>query len=131
MLKEFFICTVIVILIFVGNGITQGYSKKSIEDMNENLTSLEENMNVQDETLNHEEVDKKVEEIDQKWKEMFYRLAYYIEHEELEKFSRNLENIKSYAQLEQYDDAIKEINEGKYILNHIEDKYSFNLQNIF
>ena len=69
--------------------------------------------------------------IKESWNVVYNNLAYYIEHEELEKFSRNLENIKSYAQLEQYDDAIKEINEGKYILNHIEDKYSFNLQNIF
>ena len=129
MVKEFFICTVILILIFVGNGITQGYSRSSIENINEKLANLRKEMNKEE--INHEEIVKKEEEIDKEWEEMFSRLAYYIEHEELEKVSKNLENTKTYIKLKEYDNSIKEINEGIYILNHIEDKYSFNLQNIF
>ena len=45
MVKEFFICTIILILIFVGNGITQGYSRNSIEDINQKLVDLREEMN--------------------------------------------------------------------------------------
>ena len=78
-----------------------------------------------------EKIKKAEEEISKQWEEMFSRLAYYIEHEELEKFSKNLENIKTYIRIEKYEEAIKEIREGIFILNHIEDKYSFNLQNIF
>lgn len=129
MVKEFIICTIILILIFVGNGITQGYSRDSIEDMNEKLVNIREEMNKEE--TNDEEIAKKEEEIDKKWEEMFSRLAYYIEHEELEKVSKNLENTKTYIKLKEYDNATKEINEVIYILNHIEDKYSFNLQNIF
>ena len=129
MVKEFFICTIILILIFIGNGITQGYSRSSIENINEKLANLREEMNKEE--MNHEEIVKKEEEIDKEWEEMFSRLAYYIEHEELEKVSKNLENTKTYIKLKEYDNSIKEINEGIYILNHIEDKYSFNLQNIF
>ena len=127
MVKEFFICVIIVICIFLGNGITQGYSKNSVESINENLEVLKEKIYEQDE----DEISKKEDEISDKWHEMFSKLAYYIEHDELEKFSINLENIKTYISLEEYNDAIKEINEGIYILNHIEDKYAFNLQNIF
>ena len=129
MVKEFVICLMILILIFVGNGITQGYSRSSIENINEKLANLREEMNKEE--INHEEIVKKEEEIDKEWEEMFSRLAYYIEHEELEKVSRNLENTKTYIKSKEYDNATKEINEGIYILNHIEDKYSFNLQNIF
>ena len=129
MLKEFIICTIILILIFVGNGITQGYSRSSIENINEKLAILREEMN--QEEINEEEIVKHQEEIDKQWEEMFSKLAYYIEHEELEKVSRNLENMKTYIGLKEYDNATKEINEVIYILNHIEDKYSFNLQNIF
>ena len=129
MVKEFVICLMILILILVGNGITQGYSRGSIENINEKLANLREEMNKEE--INHEEIVKKEEEIDKEWEEMFSRLAYYIEHEELEKVSKNLENTKTYIKLKEYDNAIKEINEGIYILNHIEDKYSFNLQNIF
>ena len=129
MVKEFVICLMILILILVGNGITQGYSRSSIENINEKLANLREEMNKEE--INHEEIVRKEEEIDKEWEEMFSRLAYYIEHEELEKVSKNLENTKTYIKLKEYDNAIKEINEGIYILNHIEDKYSFNLQNIF
>lgn len=129
MVKEFVICLMILILILVGNGITQGYSRSSIENINEKLANLREEMNKEE--INHEEIVKKEEEIDKEWEEMFSRLAYYIEHEELEKVSKNLENTKTYIKLKEYDNSIKEINEGIYILNHIEDKYSFNLQNIF
>ena len=129
MVKEFFICMIILVFIFLGNGITQGYSKDSIEDINGKLANLREEMDK--ERINEEEVIKHEEEIDRQWEEMFSRLAYYIEHEELEKVSTNLENIKTYIQLKEYDNATKELNEGIYILNHIEDKYSFNLQNIF
>lgn len=129
MVKEFFICTIILILIFVGNGITQGYSRNSIEDINQKLVDLREEMNKEE--INEEEILKHENEIDKQWEDMFSRLAYYIEHEEIEKVSTNLENTKTYINLKEYDNAIKEINEGIYILNHIEDKYSFNLQNIF
>ena len=129
MVKEFFICTIILIVIFIGNCITQGYSRNSIENINEKLANLREEMNKEE--INEEEVKKKEEGIDKQWEEMFSRLAYYIEHEELEKVSKNLENTKTYIKLKEYDNAIKEVNEGIYILNHIEDKYSFNLQNIF
>ena len=132
MVKEFIICVIILIVIFVGNGITQGYSRDSIEDMNRKLTDLEEIINKENqEEINQEEVIKREEEIDKEWNDMFSKLAYYIEHEELEKVAKILENMKTYLELKEYDNAIKEIREGIYILQHIEDKYSFNLQNIF
>ena len=132
MVKEFIICVIILILIFVGNGITQGYSRDSIEDINGKLTELEQIIDKENqEEIDQEEVNKREEEIDKQWDEMFSKLAYYIEHEELEKVAKNLENMKTYLKLKEYDNAIKEIYEGIYILQHIEDKYSFNLQNIF
>ena len=45
MVKEFVICLMILILILVGNGITQGYSRSSIENINEKLANLREEMN--------------------------------------------------------------------------------------
>ena len=55
MVKEFFICTMILILIVIGNGITQGYSRSSIENINEKLTNLREEMNKEENaTINKE-----------------------------------------------------------------------------
>ena len=153
MVKEFIICTVIIIGILIGNGVTQGYTRNSIDDINAKLEELEETMNGDlevsntemenkqvgtEETVKNEEKDVKDEKIknreeviSKEWDDMFSKLAYYIEHEELEKVSRNLENVKTYIKLGQYEEGIKEINEVIFVLNHIEDKYSFNLQNIF
>ena len=129
MLKEFLICIIIITGIVIGNIITQDYSVNSIEDVNNHIRELKETM--QNGEKNNEDIHSKVEEIDKKWEDMFSKLAYYIEHDELEKFAKNLENIKTYTELEDYESTRKEINEGIFIVEHIEDKYSFNLQNIF
>lgn len=133
MFKEFFICIIIILLILIGNGITQGYCENSIESINQKLDSFEETIISREEVSEEDKqkIKQQEEEIYSDWEEMFSKLAYYIEHEELEKFSKNLENLKTYIKLEEYNNAVKEINEGIFILNHIEDKYSFNLQNIF
>ena len=129
MLKEFLICAIIIIVILVGNTVTQGYSRNSIEGINDKLRELKQMLD--DEEKNEEQIQVKKEEIEQDWEDMFSKLAYYIEHDELEKFARILENIKTYIEVKEYDNVDKEINEGIFILEHIEDKYSFNLQNIF
>lgn len=130
MIKELLICSIIIVIIVIGNSVTHKYTMDSIEKLNEKLVNLEQLIKDNKEKKT-EEVDKKQNEIYDDWKNMFSKLAYYIEHQELEKFAINLENIKTYLELEQFDDAIKEINEGIYILNHIEEKYSFSWQNIF
>ena len=134
MFKEFFICAAIILVIIIGNSVTQSYSVNSIEEMNNNLREFKEmiiNKSVDEINQNSEEVEAKEKELEENWDEMFSVLAYYIEHDELEKFAKNLENLKTYVTVKEYDNAIKEINEGIFILEHIEDKYSFNLQNIF
>ena len=153
MVKEFIICTIIIIGILIGNGVTQGYTRKSIDDINAKLKELEQTMagelevskaemeNTQigigettiniEKGINSDEIKNKEEVIYKEWDEMFSKLAYYIEHEELEKVSKNQENVKTYIKLGKYEEGIKEINEVIFVLNHIEDKYSFNLQNIF
>ncbi len=134
MFKEFFICAAIILVIIIGNSVTQSYSVNSIEEMNNNLREFKEmiiNKSVDEINQNLEEVEAKEKELEENWDEMFSVLAYYIEHDELEKFAKNLENLKTYVTVKEYDNAIKEINEGIFILEHIEDKYSFNLQNIF
>lgn len=130
MIKELLICSIIIVIIVIGNSVTHKYTMDSIEKLNEKLVNLEQLIKDNKEKKT-EEVDKKQNEIYDDWKNKFSKLAYYIEHQELEKFAINLENIKTYLELEQFDDAIKEINEGIYILNHIEEKYSFSWQNIF
>ena len=129
MYKEVIICIIIVTVLFIGNTITEKYTSSSVEELSKQLTELKEEL-IKKEKSN-EFIYEKMEQIENEWQIRHQKLAYYIEHDELEKFAKNLENIKTYTEMEDYDNATKEINEGIFILEHIEDKYSFNLQNIF
>lgn len=129
MLKEFLICIIIITGIVIGNIITQDYSVNSIEDVNNHLRELKETM--QNEEKNSEDIHSKVEEIDKKWEDMFSKLAYYIEHDELEKVETNLTGLKGEIEAKEYGDAMSRLDQSVFLLEHIEDKYAFNLQNVF
>ena len=129
MLKEFLICIIIITGIVIGNIITQDYSVNSIEDVNNHLRELKETM--QNEEKNSEDIHSKVEEIDKKWEDMFSKLAYYIEHDELEKVETDLSALKGYIEVEEYKEAVAELDRTNYVLQHIKNKTVFNLQNIF
>ena len=62
---------------------------------------------------------------------MHYKLAYYIEHDELEKVDTAIITMKSYIETEDYSSAVAELDEGKFVLEHIQKKNAFNLQNVF
>lgn len=131
MLKESIICTVIIVCIVIGNSITQNYTISSVNEINDKLNNLKEEILNNQDDIQTDTIEKKKEEIIKKWEEAFSKLAYYIEHEELEKFQTNLEAVKSYIEVQDYEGTIKEIDEGIFILNHVKDKYAFNLRNIF
>ena len=129
MWKETIICVLIIIAIIFGNYITQSYTKESVKELNGSLEKLRENITkneVEDEKTKNE-----MEEIYQKWGERHDKLAYFIEHDELEKVETELAAIKSYMETKDYEESISELDKSVFILKHIEDKYAFNLKNIF
>lgn len=129
MWKEIVICIMIIVIILIGNVVTQNYTKESIEDISGKLKNLEEN--IEKDAKNKEVLESKVKEINDNWEERHNKLAFYIEHDELEKFETNLKSLNSYLKNEVYEEVTNEIDKSIFILEHIEDKYAFNLQNIF
>ena len=73
----------------------------------------------------------KIKKLDEKWGQKHDRLAYYIEHDELEKVDTAIVSLKSFIETDDYSSAIAELDKGKFILEHIQKKYAFNLENIF
>ncbi len=108
MYKETTICICIIILIIWLDILTQNYTKTSTIEITECLS-----------------------ELDKKWDEKHDKLAYYIEHDELEKVDTAIVQVKSFVENEEIPSAIAELETGKFVLEHIERKYKFNLQNIF
>ena len=118
--KELIICIILVILIIIGDIITVNYITNELETLKQGLIEKSK-----------EQADDKINKIDEKWNEAHDKLAYYIEHDELEKVETNFTACKSLAKTEEYEQAISELEKTVYILEHITDKYSFDLVNIF
>ncbi len=127
MLKETIISIIIVILIVVLDFITQNYAKESVQKTSEML----ENLKIQIQEHKTENIKTTIDEIFLSWEQRHNKLAFFIEHDELEKVETNLTNIKSAIQTQDYTTATMGIDEAKFLLEHIEDKNAFNLENIF
>ena len=133
MKKELIICIVIFTLIVIGNIITQNYTKQSVDNLSNKLEELKENIygKIKEDNKENEDLIEEVDNITKNWETRHDKLAYYIEHNELEKVEDNLTGLNSLVKTNQYPDAIKELDKCVFILKHIQEKYAFNLENIF
>ena len=133
MKKELIICIVIFTLIVIGNIITQNYTKQSVDNLSNKLEELKENIygKIKEDNKEKEDLIEEVDNITKNWETRHDKLAYYIEHNELEKVEDNLTGLSSLVKTNEYPDAIKELDKCVFILKHIEEKYAFNLENIF
>lgn len=126
MFKEVAISVIIIVCIVTLDFVTQKYTKESMEQTSIMLSELKEEIK-----NNKNSVSNSIEEIYKNWEEKRKKLAYYIEHDELEKVETNLTNIRSFIEEDEHDMAISNIDEAQFILEHIKEKNAFNLENIF
>ncbi len=129
MWKEATIVMIIILAILWGNWVTENYTKQSVELMTQQLETIKQEMG--EEEKDHSLLVNHMEEIEEKWTDIHDKMAYYIEHDELEKVDTDLTAMKSYIQTEEYEEAISELDKAVFCLNHIEEKYILELQNIF
>lgn len=127
MYKEVVICIVVIILIVSLDIFTQKYTRSTTADITQIFADLKSDMLKEDK----DKINEKVKILDKKWGQKHDRLAYYIEHDELEKVDTAIVSLKSYVETDDYSSAIAKLDEGKFILEHIQKKYAFNLENIF
>ena len=125
--KELIICIILVTLIVIGDWIIQNYTKNTINNITGELETLKQCLFEKSDKNINEQIDR----IDNKWNKVHDKLACYIEHDELEKVETNFTACKSFAKTEEYEQAISELEKTVYVLEHITDKYSFDLVNIF
>ena len=132
MLRETIICIIIVSTIIFGNVMTQNYTKESVKELTSALDELKEDIpKIQQGEKESKEAIVKMEKIKTKWDSRHDKLAYYIEHDELEKVETNLTAMNSFLEAEEYADATSELDKSAFVLKHIKEKYEFNLENIF
>ena len=129
MTKELWICVVIVILICIGDFFTQKYTKFCINEADDELRELRGEL--MQENVDSEKAKSVMKELLEKWGKRHLKLSYYIEHDEIEKVETELAGINGYIEIEEYKEAVVEVDKTVYILEHIKNKNLFNLENIF
>ena len=133
MLKETCIILIIVILVITLNTIAQKYTDETFEEISIDLQELGKGFKTEEEKdkVDGKAMEEKLDIIKEKWEQRYKILAYYIEHDELEKVYTSIVALDGLLNLEEYGNAIAELEKIKYTLEHIKEKYTFTLMNIF
>ncbi len=136
MLKESLIAIFAIALIIIGNNVTHSYATEKMNSMSNNLEELRSILSEEASTDSpseeiSEKAKSKMEGIFNYWKEIYSKLAYFIEHDELEKIEQGLTEIKGNIEMEEYQEAVVRTDATLFIIGHIEEKLAFELENIF
>ena len=131
MTKELIISIIIVVLIFVGNSVTENYTGESVDETKQSLSDLREEIMKNEDEIDVTSAKQKIDNIHEQWDSRYEKLAYYIEHDELEKVKTELTGLRGYIEKEEYSEAVPELDKSMYILEHIKEKTALNLKNIF
>ena len=129
MTKEILISGIILVLIFVGEFITENYTKETIDKISQDLMEMRSQI-VNDKKINVDNDKKKIDDINSYIESRHDKLSYYIEHNELNKVRTELVILESDIDVEDYQDAVVRIDNSISILNLIKEKSKFNLKNI-
>lgn len=129
MYKEVIITIIIVITIVTGNILTRNYTKSSVDSMNKELAQIREEL-IKEERQEAKIVEQ-MNQIDRKWQKLSEELAYYIEHDELEKVETDLVALRANIDTQEYETGIENLDRCKFILDHIKDKEALKIKNIF
>ena len=129
MYKGIMIIVIITIIILSLNFITQNYTKESVKILEENLKNMREDF--LEEEKHKEKLEKDIEETFKEWNKRYDILAYYIEHDELEKVENDLTIVRSSIEAEVYDQGVEHIDTCIFLMKHIKEKETFKLKNIF
>lgn len=127
MFKETVICVVIIVSIFSLDIFTQNFTKNTVSEITKIFAELKDDILKDDKN----QIDSKTKKLEEKWGSVHDKLAYYIEHDELEKVDTAIVEMKAYLETDDFPSAAAELEEGKFILEHIQEKNAFNLKNIF
>ena len=127
MVKEIIIIIVVIALVVVLDVISNNYLKESVAELSTQLNELR--IFILEE--NQEEAKKQMIVVKEEWAKRYKVLAYYIEHNELEKVETELVRLAADIDMEEYKHCINELNAAIFILEHIQQKEKLDIISIF
>lgn len=136
MKKEIIMILFILGFVVVGHVFTQNYEKNFLTEIEGDLNDLREKLLSSNESTEknfeiNENLKNDIDEIKEKWERKYNKLAYYIEHDELEKIETQMVLMSGYIELKQYDYCVIELDKCVFLIEHVRDKDSFQLVNMF
>ena len=129
MKREIIITLITILIIIIADIVTQIYTKKCVSETNSMLNELKQTILAKRESI--EDLIIHSEEIYNEWKKRTNGLAYYIEHDEIEKIDVQMQIITADLEAKADNDTISEIEQAIYLLHHIEEKRALKLKNVF
>ena len=129
MRREAVITIVIILVIIIGEYLTQRYSEETLGGVQDSLGELKEQ--ILSSEIEVSELIDKTNQIYNKWEEDNELLSYYLEHDELEKVNTQIVLVRGFLESDTPEDSIPEIEEGIYILEHIKEKEKLSIKNVF
>ena len=132
MQKEMIIVAVIIVVVVVVNITTDKYTKNCVSEINMKLEEICDmaNASLEEEKENNQIIEK-MDALREEWRNFSKKLAFYIEHDEIEKVDASIVEINEYIKLGLYDEAIPEIRKCSFILEHIKNKGELQVINLF
>ena len=127
MSKEIVIIIGILIIVFGLNYISEKYTDDSINLLYGNFESLKKSIS----NDNNIDSSDNINELINNWNNVSEYLAFYIEHDELEKVDTYLTEVKSSIERNDFNNASEKLDVCEFILTHINEKQAFVLKNIF
>lgn len=129
MYKELVISIIVVVCITIGNIITQNNTIESVNQISGQLTTLRQE--IEKKNANQEKAEKQMQKVEEVWQNNYYQMAFYIEHNELEKVHTELATLKADIQMEESAQGVENLENCIFILEHIRDKSALKVVNIF
>lgn len=131
MIKELIISIIIVITIVTGDILTTKYTNESIVEAKGELAEIKNEIQKNDEEIDSNKVKEQIKKTNENWNKRHKKLAMYLEHNELEKIETDLSSLNGYLEKEEYGDANAQLDISIYVLDHIKNKTTLNIINIF
>lgn len=124
--KEIIVIVLIFSMITILDIFTNRNTEKVMEKMVNDLDDLKEEISIS-EKYNV----KKIDELESYWEEEIKVMSLYLEHNEIEKVNSSLAKLKANMDSKEKYMALENIEEVKFIIEHIKNKNILNLQNVF
>lgn len=127
MYKEIIIIIVAIAIVVSLDIVTNNYTKDTVDIMSQKLDVLRKYIFEE----NKEKADLQIPEIENEWEERYKTLAFYLEHDELEKVNTELVSLKAFLNMEEYSECMNSLDKCVFILEHIQEKEETSLKSVF